>query len=317
MKTSNENRWAFKVLAGNYISEEDLEGLGISADWHLYLSPTEPPSAAQCNQQMNAYDLIACPCCGGRATIIGTLKTCEWSAICTMCGLETAHMMQPKDAALAWNRRHAPDEEGGEANTQPARGEAVGVDDPKHEAWVDFEGDFLTNGVGYAPAATYKACREAFDAAWADNASSSGRIAEARRAAKSAFDKAHPAQPASQQGAIGEIVARPYGYGVEWLVSPAPAIGTKLYASQQGEKDFEFGGYCGTCGSPCDDEGRSIHASQQAHPTGDKVRVTDEMVERMFTKARGYDCFFMFDNETLRRCVTQWLAAALDQEKGR
>jgi hypothetical protein len=127
----------------------------------------------------------------------------------------------------------------------------------------------------------------------------------------------HPAQPASQQGAIGEIVARPYGYGVEWLVSPAPAIGTKLYASQQGEKDFEFGGYCGTCGSPCDDEGRSIHASQQAHPTGDKVRVTDEMVERMFTKARGYDCFFMFDNETLRRCVTQWLAAALDQEKGR
>jgi hypothetical protein len=50
----------------------------------------------------------------------------------------------------------------------------------------------------------------------------------------------HPAQPASQQGAIGEIVARPYGYGVEWLVSPAPAIGTKLYASQQGEdKDLK------------------------------------------------------------------------------
>lgn len=131
MKTSNENRWAFKVLAGSYLSEDDLEALGISADWHLYLSPTEPPSAAQCNQQMNAYDLIACPCCGGRATIIGTLKTCEWSVICTMCGLETAHMMQPKDAALAWNRRHAPDEEGAAlksqgdvVSTKPRDGEA-------------------------------------------------------------------------------------------------------------------------------------------------------------------------------------------------
>ncbi len=106
------SREAFKVRIGDYLSEDDLEALGISADWHLYLSPSEPPSAAQCNQQMNAYDLSACPCCGGRATIIGTLKTCEWSAICTMCGLETAHMMQPKDAAFAWNRRHAPDEEG-------------------------------------------------------------------------------------------------------------------------------------------------------------------------------------------------------------
>jgi hypothetical protein len=90
----------------------------------LYLSPTEPPSASQCNQQMNAYDLIACPCCGGRATIIGTLKTCEWSAICTMCGLETAHMMQPKDAASAWNKRHAPDEEG---DTPPTVGPAIGI----------------------------------------------------------------------------------------------------------------------------------------------------------------------------------------------
>lgn len=125
MKTSNENRWAFKVLAGSYLSEDDLEALGISADWHLYLSPTEPPSAAQCNQQMNAYDLSACPCCGGRATIIGTLKTCEWSAICTMCGLETAHMMQPKDAALAWNKRHAPDEEGSTPPESGGQGEAV------------------------------------------------------------------------------------------------------------------------------------------------------------------------------------------------
>lgn len=121
MKTSNENngKLAFKVYAGNYLSEHDLEALGISADWHLYLSPTEPPSAAECNQLMNSYDLSACPCCGGRATIIGTLKTCEWSAICTMCGLETAHMMQPKDAASAWNRRHAPDEEGAAAPAQP------------------------------------------------------------------------------------------------------------------------------------------------------------------------------------------------------
>ena len=122
MKTCNENRWAFKVLAGSYISEDDLKALGISADWHLYLSHTEPPSAAQCNQQMNAYDLIACPCCGGRATIIGTLKTCEWSVICTMCGLETAHMMQPRDAASAWNKRYAPDEEGAALATKPAKG---------------------------------------------------------------------------------------------------------------------------------------------------------------------------------------------------
>jgi hypothetical protein len=129
--TKKQERWAFKVYAGNYLSEHDLEALGISADWHLYLSPTEPPSAAQCNQQMNAYDLSACPCCGGRATIIGTLKTCEWSAICTMCGLETAHMMQPKDAASAWNKRYAPDEEGSAlesqgdvVSTKPRDGEA-------------------------------------------------------------------------------------------------------------------------------------------------------------------------------------------------
>ena len=112
MSRSIKPRDAIKVRIGDYLSESELEELGIGADWFLYLSQTIPPSASQCNQQMNAYDLIACPCCGGRATIIGTLKTCEWSAICTMCGLETAHMMQPKDAALAWNRRHAPDEEG-------------------------------------------------------------------------------------------------------------------------------------------------------------------------------------------------------------
>lgn len=142
MKTSNENRRAFKVLAGNYISEEDLEGLGISADWHLYLSPTEPPSAAQCNRLMNAYALSACPCCGGMATIIGTLKTCEWSAICTMCGLETAHMMQPKDAASAWNSRYAPDTAGDDfAALSDAAKDRLGVPFPAQPASQQGEGE--------------------------------------------------------------------------------------------------------------------------------------------------------------------------------
>lgn len=133
--TEKQERWAFKVYAGNYISEEDLEGLGISADWHLYLSPTEPPSAAECNQLMNAYELSSCPCCGGRATIIGTLKTCEWSAICTMCGLETAHMMQPKDAASAWNRRYAPDTAGDDfAALSDAAKDRIGIPYPTHPA---------------------------------------------------------------------------------------------------------------------------------------------------------------------------------------
>ena len=150
MKTSNENRWAFKVLAGNYISEEDLEGLGISADWHLYLSPTEPPSAAQCNQLMNAYDLSACPCCGGRATIIGTLKTCEWSAICTMCGLETAHMMQPKDAASNWNKRHAPDEgPAGIKTTEPNQMDAMLTDKPQNATIVPCDVCRQPNRIGH------------------------------------------------------------------------------------------------------------------------------------------------------------------------
>jgi hypothetical protein len=105
----------------------------------------------------------------------------------------------------------------------------------------------------------------------------------------------HPAQPASQQGAIGEIVARPYGYGVEWLVSPAPVIGTKLYASQQ------------------------------PHPTGDKVRVTDEMVLRaafaMCVDDHEDNASDWWADAQARdeytRCATIALTAALDQEKGR
>jgi hypothetical protein len=83
--------------------------------------------------------------------------------------------------------------------------------------------------------------------------------------------------------------------------------GTKLFlhpaqaASQEGEKGVTVELVIPTPGA----------IKTFAHPAADKVRVTDAMVERMFAKARGYDCFFMFDNETLRRCVAQWLAAAL------
>jgi len=41
------------------------------------------------------------------------------------------------------------------------------ADDEAHrDAWSDFEGNHLTDGKGYASANTYKACREAFEAAW-------------------------------------------------------------------------------------------------------------------------------------------------------
>lgn len=120
MKTTSDQSMpgeAFKVRIGDYLSEHDLEGLGVSADWYLYLSPTIKPALATCFTQFNTYGLLECPCCGGDATIIGTYPTNEFSAICRGCGLETAHMMQPKDAASAWNRRHAPDEAGKEFET--------------------------------------------------------------------------------------------------------------------------------------------------------------------------------------------------------
>jgi hypothetical protein len=31
--------------------------------------------------------------------------------------------------------------------------------------------------------------------------------------------------------AVAEVVERPYGYGVEWLVSPRPPTGTRLYTT--------------------------------------------------------------------------------------
>lgn len=118
MSDSNPPREAFKVRIGDYLSEHELEGLGISADWFLYLSPTIRPALATCFTQFNTYELLACPCCGGTATIIGTYPTNEFSAICRDCGLETAHKLTPKDAALAWNKRHAPDEEGAALDAQ-------------------------------------------------------------------------------------------------------------------------------------------------------------------------------------------------------
>lgn len=112
MSDDKPPREAFKVRIGDYLTEHELEGLGISADWFLYLSPTIAPSMATCFTQFNTYNLRECPCCGGSATIIGTYPSNEFSAICRDCGLETAHKMTPKDAASDWNKRHAPDQEG-------------------------------------------------------------------------------------------------------------------------------------------------------------------------------------------------------------
>ena len=106
------SREAFKVRIGDYLSESELEELGIGADWFLYLSQTIPPALATCITQYNTYKLSDCPCCGGSAEIIGTYPTNEYSVICRDCGLETAHKMLPSDAVRDWNRRHAPDEEG-------------------------------------------------------------------------------------------------------------------------------------------------------------------------------------------------------------
>ena len=59
-------------------------------------------------------------------------------------------------------------------------------DEEKQSAWREFEGDYLTDGNGYAPASTYAACSEAFNSAWPEGE------AAALRAAESAFRKAHP-----------------------------------------------------------------------------------------------------------------------------
>lgn len=112
MSDDKPPREAFKVRIGDYLTEHELEGLGISADWFLYLSPTIAPALETSFTQFNTYNLRECPCCGGIATIIGTYPSNEFSAICRDCGLETAHKMTPKDAASDWNKRHAPDEEG-------------------------------------------------------------------------------------------------------------------------------------------------------------------------------------------------------------
>jgi hypothetical protein len=73
-------------------------------------------------------------------------------------------------------------------------------------------------------------------------------------------------------------------------------------ASQQGEKDFEFGGYCGTCGSPCDDEGRSIHASQQAGQQGEEPRVIG-YVERKDAGFDGIHRLYGDDGHTLSQRI--------------
>lgn len=143
MSDSHKPSETFKVRIGNYLSECELEELGISADWFLYLSPTIPPAMATCITQYNTYKLLGCPCCGGSAGIIGTHPTNEYSAICRDCGLETAHKMLPSDAASDWNKRHAPDEEGTtppesgavtEAMVEAARNAAMSIQHNK-EPW--------------------------------------------------------------------------------------------------------------------------------------------------------------------------------------
>jgi len=69
--------------------------------------------------------------------------------------------------------------------------------DERQSAWVEFECDHLTDGNGYAPAATYQACSTAFNAAWPDRKA-------AYAAALVAFQRLHPprgsaARPAPQQ----------------------------------------------------------------------------------------------------------------------
>lgn len=59
---------------------------------------------------LNTEFLLHCPCCGGGASIIGICPNDEFSAICTECGLETAHKKTPDAAAADWNKRYAPDE---------------------------------------------------------------------------------------------------------------------------------------------------------------------------------------------------------------
>lgn len=131
MSNTSPPREAFKVRIGDYLTEHELEGLGISADWFLYLSPTIAPALAKCFTQLNTYDLLTCPCCGGGATIIGTYPTNEFSAICRDCGLETAHKMTPREAAEGWNKRYAPDEGSlGDEISEAAR-DRIGIPFPK------------------------------------------------------------------------------------------------------------------------------------------------------------------------------------------
>lgn len=63
---------------------------------------------------------------------------------------------------------------------------ASNADDAEQEqdAWTDFECEYLTDGNGYAPSSTYKACAEAWKAAWPDRKA-------AYAAAVDAYEKCH------------------------------------------------------------------------------------------------------------------------------
>jgi hypothetical protein len=80
-------------------------------------------------------------------------------------------------------------------------------DEARRDGWSLFEADYLTDGEGHAPAATYAACRNAFDSAWGD-----GNTMEATRAAISVFKRLHPRAPTppaaeapGQEPVAGEI----------------------------------------------------------------------------------------------------------------
>lgn len=150
MSDSSLLREAFKVRIGDYLSEHEIEGLGVSADWFLYLSPTIAPALATCFTQFNTYKLLACPCCGGTATIIGTYPTNEFSAICRDCGLETAHKLTPKDAASNWNKRHAPDEgPAGIKTPEPNQMDAMLTDKPQNATIVPCDVCRQPNRIGH------------------------------------------------------------------------------------------------------------------------------------------------------------------------
>lgn len=127
-------------------------------------------------------ELKPCPFCGAAA--IRCENFTGLPMFWTQCGSCHAcpggDQSTREEADAAWNTR------------SEARDEA------RHDAWSDFEDEYLTDGQGYAAADVYKRCREAFDAAWPE-----GRD----RALKAAI-LARSEATRAPVGETGEIVAK-------------------------------------------------------------------------------------------------------------